>query len=137
MHQEGPSIQLSSALNPFVSGGLLSKPVTFGVQGLLVERSAAVNDIIRLSPYSPPYVDRIWGIWGSYYSIPKVIFYLLEAHYNPKLGLPGGYRLVDCEGREYTSASFQPQNSASKPYMSCSLNFLKVGYLGDYIGFRV
>ena len=28
--------------------------------------------------YSPPEVDRIWGIWGSYYSVPKAIFYLLK-----------------------------------------------------------
>ena len=27
--------------------------------------------------YSPPQVDRIWGTWGSYYDIPKAIFYLL------------------------------------------------------------
>ena len=23
-------------------------------------------------------IDRIWGIWGSYYNIPKAIFYLLK-----------------------------------------------------------
>ena len=34
-----------------------------------------------LDPYSPPYVDRIWGIWGSYYNIPKAIFYLLKGDY--------------------------------------------------------
>ena len=28
--------------------------------------------------YSPPSVDRIWGVWGSYYDIPKAIFYLLK-----------------------------------------------------------
>ena len=28
--------------------------------------------------YSPPEVDRKWGIWGSYYNIPKTIFYLLK-----------------------------------------------------------
>ena len=26
----------------------------------------------------PLEVDRIWGIWESYYNIPKAIFYLLE-----------------------------------------------------------
>ena len=30
---------------------------------------------------SPPQVDRIWGIWGSYYNIPKAIFYLLKGDY--------------------------------------------------------
>ena len=32
-------------------------------------------------PYSPPEVDRIWGIWGSCYNIPKAIFYLLKKDY--------------------------------------------------------
>ena len=31
--------------------------------------------------YSPPQVDRNWGIWGSYYKIAKVIFYLLKGDY--------------------------------------------------------
>ena len=35
-------------------------------------------------PYSPPKVDRIWGIWGSYYNIPKTIFYLLKGDYSSK-----------------------------------------------------
>ena len=24
------------------------------------------------------YVDRLWGIWGSYYNTPKAMFYLLK-----------------------------------------------------------
>ena len=31
--------------------------------------------------YSPPEVDRIWGIWGSYHTLPKAIFYLLKGDY--------------------------------------------------------
>ena len=31
--------------------------------------------------YSPPQVDRIWGIWGSYFNIPKAMFYLLKGDY--------------------------------------------------------
>ena len=31
--------------------------------------------------YSSPEVDRIWGIWGSYYNVPKATFYLLKGHY--------------------------------------------------------
>ena len=31
--------------------------------------------------YSPPEIDRLWGIWGSYFSIPKAIFYLLKGDY--------------------------------------------------------
>ena len=27
------------------------------------------------------YVDRLWGIWGSYYHIPKAFFYLLKGDY--------------------------------------------------------
>ena len=36
---------------------------------------------VGCSTYSPPEVDRIWGIWGSYYDIPKTIFYLLKGDY--------------------------------------------------------
>ena len=25
---------------------------------------------------------RIWGIWGSYYNIPKAIFYVLKGDYS-------------------------------------------------------
>ena len=31
--------------------------------------------------YSRPQVDRIWGTWGSYYNMPKAIFYLLKGDY--------------------------------------------------------
>ena len=34
------------------------------------------------SVYSPPEVDRIGGIWGSYYNISKAIFYLLKGDYS-------------------------------------------------------
>ena len=34
-------------------------------------------------PYSPPQVDRIWGMWGSYYNVPKTIFYL-KGDYTPE-----------------------------------------------------
>ena len=32
--------------------------------------------------YSPPEVDRIWGIWGFYYNVPKAMFYLLKGDYS-------------------------------------------------------
>ena len=38
----------------------------------------AVSDILT---YSPPSVDKIWGIWGFSYSIYKAIFYLLKRDY--------------------------------------------------------
>ena len=33
--------------------------------------------------YSHPQVERIWGIWGSYQNIPKVIFDLLKGDDKP------------------------------------------------------
>ena len=34
-----------------------------------------------LDGYSPPSVDRIWGIWGSSYTIPEATVYLLKGDY--------------------------------------------------------
>ena len=31
--------------------------------------------------YSPPEVNRIWDIWGSYDNIPKAVFSLLKGDY--------------------------------------------------------
>ena len=31
----------------------------------------------KIRVYSPPQVDRMWGIWGSYDNILRAIFYLL------------------------------------------------------------
>ena len=38
---------------------------------------------IYLNPlgHSPSKVDRIWGIWGSYSSMPKAMFYLPKRDY--------------------------------------------------------
>ena len=36
---------------------------------------------LQLRVYSPPEVDRIWGIWGSYYNIPIAILYVLKGDY--------------------------------------------------------
>ena len=42
--------------------------------------------------YSPPKVDRIWGVWGPYYNIPKAIFYLLKGDYRmERIGLQKMY----------------------------------------------
>ena len=40
--------------------------------------------VFREHTYGPPSVDIMWGIWGSYYNIPKAIFYLLKGDYNVK-----------------------------------------------------
>ena len=47
---------------------------------LLFERISFRCHVSRRT-YSPPQVDRIWGIWGSYYNLPKAIFYLLKGEY--------------------------------------------------------
>ena len=45
------------------------------------------EEVIHVPVYSPPSVDRIWGIWGSYYNKPKAMFYLLKGDYKlPSLG---------------------------------------------------
>ena len=31
--------------------------------------------------YTRPELSRIWGIWGSYYNIPKARFYVLKGGY--------------------------------------------------------
>ena len=40
----------------------------------------------HVSAYSPPLVDRIWGIWRSYYAIPKAVFYLFKGDYRRAVG---------------------------------------------------
>ena len=40
---------------------------------------------LGLRVYSPPLVDRIWGIWASDYNIPKAIFYLLKGDYRSSI----------------------------------------------------
>ena len=41
------------------------------------------NRLKKRRAYSPPWVDRIWSMWGSYYItyIPKAVFYLLKGEY--------------------------------------------------------
>ena len=45
-------------------------------------------------PYSPPQVDRKWGIWESYYNIPKAIFYLPKGDYKHSVLWPQGLKLL-------------------------------------------
>ena len=68
-------------------------------------QSACLSQIVPLK------IDRIWGIWGSYYRIPKAIFYL------PK----GDYRFEF--GREVGAASFLPPAvPSSNGFHMCCLN---------------
>ena len=41
--------------------------------------------LISFRDYGPPKVDRIGGIWGSQYNMPKAIFYLREGDYKPQV----------------------------------------------------
>ena len=43
----------------------------------------------RVGIYSPPYVDGTWGIWGSYFNLPKTIVYLLKGNYPFRVGGEG------------------------------------------------
>ena len=38
-------------------------------------------DRVYIGIIVPLKINRKWGIWGSYYSIPKAIFYLLKGDY--------------------------------------------------------
>ena len=63
-------------LGPF---GLVATELALGAAGLYRTRSRV---------YSPAQVDRIWGIWGSYFNIPKAIFCLLKGDY--RFGVQSG-----------------------------------------------
>ena len=58
--------------------------------------------------YSPPEVDRIWGIWGSYSNIPKAILYLLKGDYKPKSLEPVKNRTLNPGPGNLTVASADP-----------------------------
>ena len=49
---------------------------------------------------SPPKLDRISGIWGSYYYVPKAILYLLKGDYIDMTSFPDGDHTT--EGGEAT-----------------------------------
>ena len=51
------------------------------VVSLMPVRAASTPLGVTEIKFSPPDVDRIWGTWGSYYNIPKAIFYLLKGDY--------------------------------------------------------
>ena len=54
---------------------------------LILANSNIYNIHIYIYTYiyvdSPPQVDRLLGIWGSYYKMPKAIFYLLKGGLKP------------------------------------------------------
>ena len=52
------------------------------VQAGFVEVTCQLDMACTSSNYSPSPVDRIWGIWASYYNIPRAIFYLLKVDYS-------------------------------------------------------
>ena len=52
-----------------------------GYIGIMEKKMEATMLGLGLRVYSPPEVDRMWGIWGSCYNTPKAIFYLLKGDY--------------------------------------------------------
>ena len=67
--------------------------------------------------YIPPEVDRMWGIWGSYYICPKP-HYLLKGDY--KLGLaPTDVIQVDCRYRSLGLTS----TAGEKNLLRCQVHF--------------
>ena len=61
-------------------------------------------------------VGRICGIWGSYYRIPKAIFYLLKGDYTLKLLVfeASGFRVWGL-GFSWVSCIYGPQLKRSSP----------------------
>ena len=55
----------------------------------------------RVRVYIPPSVDRIWGIWGSYYNIPKAVFYLPSRDYQDL-----GFRVYSSGGRTQSAPTY-------------------------------
>ena len=49
-----------------------------GVWGLVIRILGLQASMLKSGIYSPTKVDRIWGIWGPCYNIPKAILYLLK-----------------------------------------------------------
>ena len=56
----------------------------------------------RIFAVESPVLDRICGIWGSYYNIHKAIFYLIKGDnsgfgtYEPRVWGPGVRRVAHC-----------------------------------------
>ena len=58
------------------SGGLRLWQQGFGMTGQVILCTVR-RACKKCEGVSSPLSSRIWGIWGSYYNIPKAIFYLL------------------------------------------------------------
>ena len=52
-----------------------------GVWGLVIRILRLQASMLKFGIYGPAKVDRIWGIWGPCYNIPKAILYLLKGDY--------------------------------------------------------
>ena len=55
--------------------------IILGPTGMVSVKGLGFLSEFQENLYSPPEVHRIWGIWGSYYTIPKAIFYILKGGY--------------------------------------------------------
>ena len=86
-------------------------------------------------------MERLWDIWGSYYNIPKAIFYLLKGGYRFLLALVECFRQAlefpwpraevtpffsdDAADPGADAPEVRGLNYELDVYMSCSLNSLK------------
>ena len=68
-----------------------------GLKGRKIQhqQTAAITNHAH-SDYSPLQVNRKWGTWGSYYTMPNAIFYLLN----------GDSTFTSTEGLEASASSF-------------------------------
>ena len=71
---------------PKTMSGFPNTPYSLLKGGYTLARKLPGNEV--RTTYSPPWVDRIWGICGSDYYVPKAIFYLLKGGYRLSLEIP-------------------------------------------------
>ena len=71
-------------------------------------------------------MDRIWGVWGSYYSIPKAVFYLLKGHYTPAARSAGSTLLHVGDSVFYCGSWAGDQASQAVQYYGRSARVLRV-----------
>ena len=70
------------------STNLTSSKSTLQCLHVVVHIFHGIGSCIIPSASSPPQVDRIWGIQGSCYNIPKAVFYLRKGTISTSTPLP-------------------------------------------------
>ena len=56
---------------------------------VMTRAAAKIKETESLLSYNPAYVDRIWGLWGSHYNMPKAVFYVRKGDSIPYCFLVG------------------------------------------------